>query len=124
MNQPMKCRKRRDEIKTGEESLTLDRVLDRACQEIKPVVLGGLRHRGGRTLIEAGIRNVGIQEVGWQEKSHKLKNSEGETIEADLGDGVTRSSDDPHGNMERAKGLPLSTGALESTFRTERRNSR
>ena len=104
--------------------MPLDRVLDRACQEIKPVVLGGLRHKGGRTLIEAGIRNVGIQGIGWQEKSYKLQNSEGEIIEADLGGGVTRSSDERHGNMERAKGLPLSTGSQESTFRTKRRNSR
>jgi hypothetical protein len=49
-----KCRKRRNDVKTGKESLARDKPRRR------PVYcLGGVRHRGGVTLIQAFVRNVG-----------------------------------------------------------------
>jgi hypothetical protein len=49
-----KCRKRRNDVKTGKESLARDKPRGR------PVYcLGGVRHRGGVTLIQAFVRNVG-----------------------------------------------------------------
>jgi hypothetical protein len=50
----IKCRKRRNDVKTGKESLARDKSRGR------PVYcLGGVRHRGGVTLVQAFVRNVG-----------------------------------------------------------------
>ena len=50
----IKCRKRRNDVKTGKESLARDKPRRR------PVYcLGGVRHRGGVTLIQAFVWNVG-----------------------------------------------------------------
>jgi len=50
----IKCRKRRNDVKTGKESLARDKPRGR------PVYcLGGVRHRGGVTLVQAFVRNVG-----------------------------------------------------------------
>jgi hypothetical protein len=117
VNHPMKCRKCRDEVKTGEKSLIRDQAWGETCQGPSPAASSDLRHKGGRKLWEAGVWNVGTRRLRCQETSHKLKNSEGESIEARAGDGATRSSEDILGNQGGAKGLPTfaetewSTGA-------------
>ena len=108
MNQLMKCRKRRNEVKTREKSLLWDRVLGGAYRDRNLAAQSGLRHRDGRNLSEAGVWNVGTQLWRCEERSHKLKNSEGESIKAQVGGGAIRSSDDRLGNLAVAKGLPLS----------------
>lgn len=115
MNHPMKCRKCRNEVKTGEQSLIRDGVRGETCQEETPAASGGLRHKGGRTLLEAGMWNVGTRQLRCQERSHKLKNSEGESINAQAGGGATRSSVDASGNRDGAKGLPSFTETERST---------
>lgn len=115
MNHPMKCRKCRDEVKTGEESLIRDKAWGETCQGETPAASSGLRHRGGGNLWEAGVWNVGTRRLRCQERSHKLKNSEGERIDARAGDGATRSSEDVLGNQEGAKGLPTFTETEWST---------
>ena len=115
MNHPMKCRKCRNEVETGEKSLLRDKARGGACQGEIPAAWGGLRHKGGRTLLEAGVRNVGTRRTRCQEKSRKLKTSKGESIDAWAGDGATRSSADCLGNQEGAKGLPSFTGTGRST---------
>lgn len=111
----MKCRKRRNEVKTGEQSLIRDKAWGETCQEQSPAALSGLRHKGGRKLWKAGVWNVGTRRLRCQERSRKLKNSEGERIEARAGDGATRSSEEVLGNEEGAKGLPTFTETEWST---------
>lgn len=111
----MKCRKHRNEVKTGEQSLIRDKAWGETCQGQSPAASSGLRHKGGSNLWEAGVRNVGTRRLRRQERSLKLKNSEGERIEARAGGGATHSSEDVLGNQEGAKGLPTFTETQWST---------
>jgi hypothetical protein len=51
---PRRCRKRRDDVKTGGESLTRE-------ESGGDLIYcpGGVRHEGGVTVVQAGVRNVG-----------------------------------------------------------------
>lgn len=109
-----------NEVKTREMSLLWDRVLGGAYLDENLAAQSGLRHRDGRNLSEAGVRNVGTQPLRCQERSYKLKNSEGESIKAQVGGGAIRSSAESLGNQEGAKGLPTLPERNRSTSVTGR----
>jgi hypothetical protein len=69
------------------------RVVAAGLAPAKPVYgWGGIRHGGGLNLPRGGRAERGNLGLRWERRSHKWKNHEGESTEAETRGGTTRSS--------------------------------
>ncbi len=85
----MTCRKRRNDVKTGGESLTRDEFGGRPAY-----CPGGVRHEGGVTLIQALVWNVGTCRPDVKGEAQVGRPHKGESTDAGHRGGVARSSDE------------------------------
>lgn len=85
----MTCRKRMDDVKTGDDRVPRDQSGRRPayCPD-------GIRHEGGVTLVQALARNMGTCRLDAKGETQGGGPSKGESTDARHGGGVVRSSDE------------------------------
>jgi hypothetical protein len=86
---PMRCRNRRDDVETGGRlptGINLRRKLN-CCAS-------GVRHRGGVTMMQARVRNVGTWSLDAKGEARAESIREGESTEARRRGGAARSSEE------------------------------